>query len=211
MTAVHKEIMSRYHADGIFLNRWDGNGVCYCAHCVENFRAATGMELPQRPQVRIRPGARGSRGAAAADEPARCVEHDDPRHQSGSSMIPNSGSGALNRGCNWRSAGARRCWWPIDRRAWAGSAVADGQDGQGISRDLGRKPAVGLLGWAWKSRIAGRTASPATRRSAYGLWMPSPMGCVRGVANSPPRCTMSVGSRALRNSTCGRRRISATW
>lgn len=48
MTAVHKEIMSRYHADGLFHNRWDGNGICYCVHCVKNFRAATGMELPRK-------------------------------------------------------------------------------------------------------------------------------------------------------------------
>jgi hypothetical protein len=48
MTTVHKEIMSRYRADGLFHNRWDGNGICYCVHCVTNFRAATGMELPRK-------------------------------------------------------------------------------------------------------------------------------------------------------------------
>ena len=47
MTAVHKEIMTRYRVDGLFHNRWDGNGICYCVHCVENFRAATGLELPR--------------------------------------------------------------------------------------------------------------------------------------------------------------------
>jgi len=47
MTAVHKEIMTRYHVDGLFHNRWEGNGICYCVHCVENFRTATGMELPR--------------------------------------------------------------------------------------------------------------------------------------------------------------------
>src|SRR5579863_8140033 len=41
MRAVHQEIMTRYRADGIFLNRWDGNGVCYCRHCIENFKAAS--------------------------------------------------------------------------------------------------------------------------------------------------------------------------
>lgn len=48
MTAVHKEIMSRYHADGLFHNRWDGEGICYCVHCVANFRTATGLELPRK-------------------------------------------------------------------------------------------------------------------------------------------------------------------
>ncbi|HUV69830.1 MAG TPA: alpha-amylase family protein [Terracidiphilus sp.] len=47
MTAVHKEIMTRYRVDGLFHNRWDGNGICYCVHCIENFRAATGLDLPR--------------------------------------------------------------------------------------------------------------------------------------------------------------------
>jgi hypothetical protein len=47
MTAVHKEIMTRYRVDGLFHNRWDGEGICYCVHCVTNFRAATGMDLPR--------------------------------------------------------------------------------------------------------------------------------------------------------------------
>ena len=47
MTAVHKEIMTRYRVDGLFHNRWDGNGICYCVHCTENFRAATGLDLPR--------------------------------------------------------------------------------------------------------------------------------------------------------------------
>ena len=45
MTAVHKEIMSRYEVDGIFSNRWDGHGRCYCEHCAKNFRDFCGMEL----------------------------------------------------------------------------------------------------------------------------------------------------------------------
>jgi hypothetical protein len=47
MTPVHKEIMSRYHVDGIFLNRWDGSGMCNCEHCRVNFKAASGFDLPR--------------------------------------------------------------------------------------------------------------------------------------------------------------------
>src|SRR5262245_31458108 len=46
MTEVKREIMRRYAVDGIFINRWDGSGMCYCDHCQGNFRAATGKELP---------------------------------------------------------------------------------------------------------------------------------------------------------------------
>jgi hypothetical protein len=47
MTAVHREVMGRYKVDGIFINRWAGSGMCYCEHCRENFRAATGHDLPR--------------------------------------------------------------------------------------------------------------------------------------------------------------------
>src|SRR3954469_19959850 len=47
MDQVHREIVSRYEIDGIFANRWAGQGDCYCVHCAENFRAATGLDLPR--------------------------------------------------------------------------------------------------------------------------------------------------------------------
>ena len=47
MTEVTREIVARYRPDGIFVNRWDGSGTCYCAHCRQGFRAASGLELPR--------------------------------------------------------------------------------------------------------------------------------------------------------------------
>ncbi len=47
VTSVIKEIASRYHPDGFFLNRWDGSGDCYCQHCRENFKTASGFDLPR--------------------------------------------------------------------------------------------------------------------------------------------------------------------
>ena len=48
MDAVHREIVSTYRVDGIFANRWaPQGGDCYCIHCQQNFRAATGRELPR--------------------------------------------------------------------------------------------------------------------------------------------------------------------
>ncbi|HEY4326498.1 MAG TPA: alpha-amylase family protein [Mucilaginibacter sp.] len=56
MTQVHQEIMHKYRPEGIFSNRWAGSGMCYCEHCVANFKAFSGgMELP-----------RGTNQAAAA-------------------------------------------------------------------------------------------------------------------------------------------------
>jgi hypothetical protein len=47
MDAVHREIVETYKIDGVFSNRWaPQGGDCYCVHCRENFRAATGLDLP---------------------------------------------------------------------------------------------------------------------------------------------------------------------
>ena len=47
MTQVTKEIVSLYKPEGIFSNRWEGSGMCYCEHCRRNFRSASGNELPR--------------------------------------------------------------------------------------------------------------------------------------------------------------------
>jgi hypothetical protein len=48
MDQVHREIVSTYHVDGIFGNRWSPQGGdCYCAHCERNFKAASGLALPR--------------------------------------------------------------------------------------------------------------------------------------------------------------------
>src|SRR4051812_309010 len=47
MAKVIAEIMQRFQPEGIFSNRWQGHGICYCEHCTENFRRAAGLELPR--------------------------------------------------------------------------------------------------------------------------------------------------------------------
>jgi hypothetical protein len=47
MTGVTREIVQNFKPDGIFSNRWEGSGMCYCEHCRTNFRAASGMDLPR--------------------------------------------------------------------------------------------------------------------------------------------------------------------
>lgn len=47
MTGVIVEIATKYDIDALFGNRWQGHGVCYCKACEDNFRAASGYELPQ--------------------------------------------------------------------------------------------------------------------------------------------------------------------
>jgi hypothetical protein len=47
MTKVHREIMTLYKLDGIFSNRWAGHGICYCEHCVKNFKSFSDMDVPR--------------------------------------------------------------------------------------------------------------------------------------------------------------------
>jgi len=95
MTDVHKEIMSRYRPEGIFMNRWDGSGDCYCVHCQENFKTASGLELPRTTDPRD-PGRRAflewrrKRLVEVIDVWNREIRAINPE----SSIIPNNGSGA---------------------------------------------------------------------------------------------------------------------
>jgi hypothetical protein len=48
MTEVTKEIVSTFpQVGGIFSNRWEGSGMCYCEHCRRLFRDYCGMDLPR--------------------------------------------------------------------------------------------------------------------------------------------------------------------
>lgn len=48
MTSVMVEIVMMYRVDGFNHNRWAPQAMCYCAWCRENFRRASGRELPER-------------------------------------------------------------------------------------------------------------------------------------------------------------------
>ena len=47
MTRVTEEIVTLYKVDGIFSNRWAGSGMCYCEHCIKNFRNFAQLDLPR--------------------------------------------------------------------------------------------------------------------------------------------------------------------
>lgn len=47
MPEILKEVSSNYFSDGIFVNRWQGTGMCYCESCKKLFREASGRELPK--------------------------------------------------------------------------------------------------------------------------------------------------------------------
>jgi len=161
MTEVHKEIMTRYRVGGIFLNRWDGSGDCYCVHCRENFKAATGFDLPR---------------TASMQDPARrayflwrqqrlmsLLDHWNAAIRpiySESSMIPNNGSGALNS-IDDLEASRRAPLLGADRQARSGLAEPwfIGKTAKEYRATMGDKPVIGIFGigleekYRWKDSV----------------------------------------------------------
>jgi hypothetical protein len=161
MTTVHKEIMSRYSDDGIFLNRWDGTGVCYCTHCQEDFRTATGFELPKNTSLED-PARRAwflwrqQRLMSLLDLWNRTVRSINPE----AAMIPNNGSGALSS-LDAVDTSRRAPMLVADRQARHGLAAPwlMGKTTKEFRATLNGKPAIGLFGvgleepYRWKDSV----------------------------------------------------------
>jgi len=164
MTAVHRELMARYPLDGIFVNRWDGSGMCWCRHCREGFRRACGLALPSSARLAdpSAPATRAFRrwrserlfslwdrwdGAVRAANPeARC--------------IPNTGGGAFAELDMIRCA-ERAEVMVADRQSRSGTTPpwVMGRVAKEYRAALGPKPAIGLFNvgieeqWRWKDSV----------------------------------------------------------
>jgi len=163
MTSVHKEIMARYHADGIFMNRWDGSGDCFCQHCRENFKSATGFDLPRtaNPQDAGRRAFlewRRQRLVDVIDLWNGAIRAINPE----ASVIPNNGSGALSP-LNAIETSRRAPMLAADRQARHGLAAPwlVGKSAKEYRATMGSKPVIGLFGigleeqYRWKDSVTG--------------------------------------------------------
>ena len=161
MTSVHKEIMARYHVDGIFMNRWEGSGDCYCQHCRDNFRSATALELPRTSDARD-PGRRAflqwrrQRLVEVIDVWNGAIRAINPE----SSVIPNNGSGASSP-LNSIEISRRAPMLAADRQARHGLAAPwlVGKSAKEYRATMGPKPVIGLFGigleeqYRWKDSV----------------------------------------------------------
>lgn len=161
MTAVHKEIMRLYRVDGIFTNRWAGSGMCYCIHCRENFRAFSGMDLPQTddPQDPARRQCivwRQQRLFELWHVWDSAVKSINP----GASFIPNAGGGALS-GLDMKIIGERSPTLFADRQGRSGLMPpwANGKNAKEFRAVLGRKAIAGIFSvgledkYRWKDSV----------------------------------------------------------
>ena len=161
MTAVHKEIMARYHCDGIFMNRWEGSGDCYCVHCREKFKAASGFDLPRTTDARdpVRRAFlewRRQRLVDVLDVWNGEIRAINPE----SSVVPNNGSGAGSP-LNSLETSRRVPMLAADRQARHGLAAPwlVGKSAKEYRATMGDKPVIGLFGigleeaYRWKDSV----------------------------------------------------------
>ena len=161
MPRVNDEIMSLYHVDGLFTNRWAGSGMCYCASCQKNFREFSGMALPR---------------TANPQDPARrqyIVWHQkrlfelwhlwDSRIKAinpNSAYLANAGGGALSE-LDMKTIGELAPTLFADRQARRGLMPpwTNGKNGKEYRAALGRKPIAGIFSvgleepYRWKDSV----------------------------------------------------------
>jgi hypothetical protein len=161
MTDVKREIMSRYKVDAIFINRWEGSGMCYCEHCRKNFRVASERELPrttdpQDPAQRAYALWRQQRLFdlwRLWDTEVRKINPD-------SCVIPNTGGGATSS-LDMRRIGELAPMLIADRQARRGLTApwANGKTGKEFRAAMARKPIVGIFSvgveepYRWKDSV----------------------------------------------------------
>ncbi len=161
MTEVKKELMSRYRMDGIFINRWDGSGMCYCEHCRKNFKSATDHELPrttdaQDPARRAYILWRQERLFALWQTWDRAVREINPD----SCVIPNTGGGAGST-LDMKKIGELAPTLMADRQGRRGLMApwAIGMNAKEYRAAMGSKPIVGIFSvgveepYRWKDSV----------------------------------------------------------
>jgi hypothetical protein len=161
MTEVTREIVSLYGVDGIFSNRWSGSGMCYCEHCMKNFKSFAGMDLPrsvdpQDPKRRAYIVWRQQR----LFELWRLWDSVIKKTNSAACFIANAGGGALS-GLDMKTIGELAPTLFADRQARRGVAPpwTNGKNGKEYRATLGRKPIVGIFSvgleepYRWKDSV----------------------------------------------------------
>lgn len=161
MTAVTREIVELYGVDGIFANRWADTKMCYCRHCRENFKQASGFELPltndpadpaRRAHI-LRRERRLFDLIALWDSEIRKI---NPSAR----YIPNAGGGAGSP-LDMKRLGQVSSLLFADRQARRGTMApwANGKNAKEYRATLGRKPVGGIFSvgveepYRWKDSV----------------------------------------------------------
>jgi hypothetical protein len=161
MTTVHEEIVRKYMPDGIFTNRWAGNGMCYCEHCHANFHAFSGLDLPRtsdpqnpaRRQYIVWHQQRLFELWHVWNDKIQCINPN-------ASFLANGGGGAMSD-LNMKIFGTLAPTACADRQGRAGLAPAweAGKNAKEFRSTMGRKAIAGITSvgledkWRWKDSV----------------------------------------------------------
>src|SRR6185503_17089551 len=161
MTEVKKEIASRYKVDAIFINRWDGSGMCYCEHCQKSFKEQAGFDLPRtnNPQDPARRAYILWRQQRLFDL-WQLWDREVRKINPDSCVIPNTGGGATSS-LDMKKIGELAPTLVADRQARRGLSApwANGKKGKEFRATMGRKPIVGIFSvgleepYRWKDSV----------------------------------------------------------
>jgi hypothetical protein len=161
MTEVKREIMAQYRVDAIFINRWDGSGMCYCEHCRKNFQAASGYDLPRTNNPKD-PARRAYIlwNQQRLFELWRLWDAEVRQINPDACVIPNTGGGATSA-LDMQRIGELAPTLMADRQARRGLAApwANGKNGKEFRATMGRKPIVGIFSvgieepYRWKDSV----------------------------------------------------------
>lgn len=160
---VIREIVTLYKVDGVFANRWQGHGTCYCDSCHKLFRQATGLDLKRTKD-------RADREAAEAwrrwrhdrllelwdvwDDAIRAINPD-------ACFIANAGGGASSD-FDMVAIGEKSSMMAADRQTRDNRVVPawiNGRNGKEYRAAAGLKPVVGIFaiardsGYRWKDAV----------------------------------------------------------
>jgi hypothetical protein len=161
MTEVTKEIMNLYKLDGIFSNRWDGSGMCYCTHCQQNFKKYSGLDLP-----RTNDPLNEARRQHTVWRQVRLFElwklwdAEIKKINPGASFIANAGGGALSD-LDMKTIGELAPTLFADRQARRGLMPpwSNGKNGKEYAATLGNKAIAGIFSmgveepYRWKDSV----------------------------------------------------------
>lgn len=161
MTAVTSEIVRMYKVDGIFSNRWEGSGMCYCENCQKNFRAFSGMDLP-RTDDPLQPARRQYIvwREKRLFELWRLWDGEIKKLNPGASFIANAGGGALSS-LDMKTIGELAPTLFADRQARRGLMPpwTNGKNGKEYAATLGNKAIGGIFSmgieepYRWKDSV----------------------------------------------------------
>ncbi len=161
MTQVTAEIMRMYKIDGIFSNRWEGSGMCYCEHCQRNFKQASGLELPR--SANLQDEARRQYivwKEARLFELWRLWDAEIKKINPAASFIANAGGGALSP-LDMKTIGELAPTLFADRQARHGTMPpwSNGKNGKEYTATLGKKAIAGIFSmgveeqYRWKDSV----------------------------------------------------------